>query len=275
MAYMSNTGQAVLFGGSDIHGNTLGDTWTWGGGCWTQQRPLVAPAARHDAAIAYDPVRKLAILYGMYVTDSGARGTDTWSWSGNAWQKIADGPISSTNGASAAFDENLGRVVLLTRNLAGASQTWTWDGASWQAMTPPASPPGRFSASMAFDPNSRRVILFGGYGNDGQPRADTWAWDGSNWTPLSPSVSPPARAGAAITTFATKGEVILIGGEASAPFTDAWSWHANSWSQITSPGLRQRACAVDVGSKVLVVGGNIASDSQTVTWNGQAWAAVS
>lgn len=271
MAYMSNSGQAVLFGGNDIHGVTLGDTWTWAGGCWTQQHPPAAPAARHDAAIAYDSLRKLVILYGTYVTGSGVWGADTWGWNGNAWNKIADGPISSTYGASAAFDENLNRVVLLTKSPAGASQTWTWDGSSWQAMTPQVSPPGRFNASMAFDPTSRRVVLFGGYGNDGQPRADTWAWDCGNWTSLSPSVSPPARAGAAITTFAAKHEIVLIGGEATAPFTDAWIWDGVSWSQVTSPGLRQYACAVDTGSKVLVFGGNTAADSQ-LTWDGQTWA---
>ena len=275
MAYMSNSGQAVLFGGNDVHGNTLGDTWTWSDGCWTQQQLLAGPAARHDAAMAYDPVRKLVILYGTYVTSSGGRGTDTWGWNGSAWNKIADGPISSTYGAAAAFDENLDRVVLVIMSAAGESQTWTWDTASWQVMTPRLAPPGRFNASMAFDPTSRRVILFGGYGNDGQPRADTWAWDGSNWMRLSPSNSPPARAGAAMTTFATKHKVVLIGGESTSPFTDAWSWDGILWSQLASPGLRQRACAVDIGSRVLVFGGNIAADSQTVTWDGQAWAAVS
>jgi hypothetical protein len=271
---MANLGQAVLFGGSDAHGDTLGDTWTWAAGCWTRQQPLVAPAARHDASMAYDSARKLVILYGTYVTSAGARGFDTWAWNGSAWSKIADGPISSSYGASAAFDENPDRVVLLTKSPAGLSQTWTWDGASWQAMSPQVSPPGRFNASMAFDPSSRRVILFGGYGNDGQPLADTWAWDGNNWTALSPRISPPARAGAAITTFASKHSVVLIGGEATAPFSDAWNWDGTSWSPLAPPGPRQRACAIDIGPRVLVFGGNPAGDSQSMTWDGQSWAAA-
>jgi hypothetical protein len=65
LAYMPNLEQAVLFGGSDLYGDELGDTWTLDGGTWTKRQPSASPAPRREAAITYDPVRKLVILYGL------------------------------------------------------------------------------------------------------------------------------------------------------------------------------------------------------------------
>jgi hypothetical protein len=274
---MPNLGQAVLFGGSDLYGDELGDTWIWDGGTWTKRQPSASPAPRREAATAYDPVRKLVILYGLYTTNSG-HGSDTWVWNGTTWTKVAEVPLVNSYGQSSAFDENTQRVLLLTTNAAGNSETWTWDGSAWQATSPKTSPLGRTDASMAFDPVSRRVILFGGYGIDGKARNDTWAWDGSNWTQLSPIVSPPPRARGAMTSFAAKNQILLVGGESTSVLSDAWVWNGRTWSQAPSPGVRDGANAIDIGNRVLVFGGNAASLSGACpggplveTWDGAAW----
>ncbi len=46
MAFDSASNQAVLFGGLDVNGNTLGDTWTYSGTTWSQVIPSSAPSAR-------------------------------------------------------------------------------------------------------------------------------------------------------------------------------------------------------------------------------------
>lgn len=280
LAYLPGLQQAVLFGGADVYGDTLGDTWTWAAGTWTQQHPVQAPAPRQNAAVAYDPVHKVVLLFDLFITNSGS-GSDTWTWNGTHWSQVAKTPLVNRYAEVAAFDENTQRVLLLTMNSSGASDTWTWDGSAWQAMHPKTSPPGRSLASMAFDPMSRRVILFGGYGRTGQVLGDTWAWDGSDWTLLSPTVSPPARAGAAMTAFVSKREIVLVGGETQAPLTDAWVWNGTTWSQVASPSRRDRSSIADVGARVLLFGGTDESRAglcsgtpQTQIWDGTIWTAA-
>ena len=47
------------------------------------------------------------------------------------------------------------------------------------------------AASMAYDPATGNMILFGGANNSGF-FGDTWTWDGTTWTQQSPANSPPA-----------------------------------------------------------------------------------
>src|ERR1017187_10564845 len=86
----------------------------------------------------------------------------------------------------------------------------------WRKLNPFTSPPARFAASMAFDPVSGRILLFGGTGagsvNDA--RNDTWTWDGSTWLELHPATSPPPRLGASMTLDSWSGHLLLFGGQA-------------------------------------------------------------
>lgn len=71
---------------------TNGDTWTWDGTGWTAQNPAVAPPARSDAAIAYDPVRQQVVFFGGFSGSPYAPSsalTDTWAWDGKTWKKVA------------------------------------------------------------------------------------------------------------------------------------------------------------------------------------------
>jgi len=42
-----------------------------------------------------------------------------------------------------------------------------------------SSPPGGAGASMAYDPATNQLVLFGSNGNS------TWVWSGTTWTPSS------------------------------------------------------------------------------------------
>jgi hypothetical protein len=109
---------------------------------------------------------------------------ETWLWDGSAWSlAIPNGP--DLEFSLAAFDENSQQVLLYgSRN--GGPQTWTWDGAQWHSLAV-SSPPARALASMAFDPGSKRLILFGGFGlNPAVVLNDTWAWNGTSWSELAP-----------------------------------------------------------------------------------------
>jgi hypothetical protein len=136
---------------------------------------------------------------------------------------------------------------------------------------------------MAYDPISKRVILFGG----AEPRFaapdivfnDTWAWDGSNWTALAPSASPPARFGHAM--VGAKDRVLLVGGradDAPAALADAWSFDGSKWSSEAALPATSRvysAMAFDSARGAVVLFGGMDPVSEdpigdTWEWSG-AW----
>nr|MDA8292961.1 hypothetical protein [Actinomycetota bacterium] len=69
--------------------------------------------------------------------------------------------------------------------------------ATWTKQSPTTSPSARSFASMAYDPATGTMVLFGGDGSSGL-LADTWTWNGTTWTKQSPTTSPSARYGASM-----------------------------------------------------------------------------
>jgi hypothetical protein len=45
--------------------------------------------------------------------------------------------------------------------------TWSWNGTTWTKLSPATSPTARYGASMAYDPGTEAMLLFGD-GYDGE-----------------------------------------------------------------------------------------------------------
>jgi N-acetylneuraminic acid mutarotase len=80
---------------------------------------------------------------------------------------------------------------------------------------------------MAYDPSTKKVILFGG----ATPTAlfnDTWAYDSTanTWTKLKPSGTPPSpRVAASVAYDAVTQQLILFGGaDADTELDDTWAF---------------------------------------------------
>ena len=114
------------------------------------------------------------------------------------------------------------------------NDTWNWDGTTWTQLFPSNSPSERSDASMAFDPATNQLILFGGYDSSGNVLNDTWNWNGTTWTQLFPPTSPPAREEAVMAFDPGINQLILFGGQSreSGDLTDTWSWDGNTWTQL-------------------------------------------
>lgn len=109
---------------------------------------------------------------------------------------------------------------------------------------------------MAWDPTSRRVILFGGL--NGGAMADAWAWDGTSWTPLPGG--PPARFSSAMSSDFERGGVVLYGGvnNSTPSARDTWWWDGSSWHDETSvyvPDLSFAGVATDLARDIIVAFG--------------------
>jgi hypothetical protein len=281
MAYAPSLAQAILFGGwSDAAASYLGDTWTWQTGCWTRVQPSAAPSPREAMAMTYDPLRKVVFAFGGRIDPTMAQfSRETWTWDGKTWSLVSkDGPDLTF--PSAAFDENSQRVLVYGWENGGIVQTWTWDGTQWRKLDVP-QPPLRTKPGMAFDPASRRVILFGGLGNIYEGSAqlnDTWAWDGLAWSRLAPAHSPSPRQQVAMTSFAAKRGILLVGGNGRGKVTtDMWLWNGSDWIEVDGVTDRLDAPAIDIGSGVLMFGGwdlnagGRVQRNDTVRWDGTKW----
>jgi len=115
--------------------------WLWSGSTWNALPPSAAvPPARLNYALAFDPLRGRATLFGGVA--GGVDLGDTWLWSGATWT-LAQPPTSPPPryGASIVHDIARSRAVL-AGGAAGPlptvtwfGDTWSFDGTTWQLLS--------------------------------------------------------------------------------------------------------------------------------------------
>jgi hypothetical protein len=146
-----------------------------------------------------------------------------------------------------AYDPATGDVVMFGGTGSDGqalADTWLWDGSGWSEAGPADSPPARYGAEMAWDPQSQRVILLGGTGGTGgnggngcsvgsgssgtvtssggcTQLQDAWAWDGSDWSQIAlghgtGQLGDYTLAGASLATDPTSGKLILVTADSPA-----------------------------------------------------------
>lgn len=183
MAFDERRGVVVMFGGEGDGTTTYNATWTWDGTDWTLQNPAATPPGRHFATMAYDAARDDIVLFGGSM--AGARFNDTWTWDGSNWT-LQPGPAPAARGWStlaydAARQQVVAYVYFAVDNNPVVEYTITWDGTIWTDRTSPADPSPRAETRMAYDPETRQVVLFGGSLVSLSPYNETWTWDGQKW----------------------------------------------------------------------------------------------
>jgi hypothetical protein len=189
-----------------------------------------------------------------------------------------------------AFDAATNTVVLFggSSTLFGQccgdlNDTWIWDGSTgtWtQAIANGAagSPPGRRfdgGQGMAYDPNTKTVVMFGGSTDFGTNPTDTWTWNGvtQTWTQQSPATSPSADGccGGGIATDPA-GNVVYFNGVDST----TWVWNGTTWQQqfpATTPSAPSAGMAYDTDLNADILYGGTGSND-TWLWDGSNWAQV-
>ena len=97
------------------------------------------------------------------------------------------------------------------------------------------APSGRVDGTIAYDPASRQVYLFGGQASDFQNDLWVYSMEQKRWSQVSVSGTlPPARWGHTLLWDAKRNRLVMFGGQSRSLFSDVWAFDVarGSWSQL-------------------------------------------
>ncbi len=285
IAYDWSRRKAVLYGGYGPSG-PLNDTWEYDGTNWTQIAMTSSPPAQFGGAMAYDGRRGVTVL---------ALGGFAYEYDVDHRAWVQRNPTSMwpmTFAYPMVFDDQHKLCLLvggqLTSQTDVSDAVYAWDGSRWSLRARPAQPVARGDHAMAYEPTSRRALLFGGH--DGSAALqDTWTFDGRHWQLEQPRVVPSRRYAHAMTATPfsnpSYGTVWLTGGIDSHGLfrDDSYVWHppSRSWRFVAAePFLRRHNHAMarmpGTGYPMLFGGYHISGvwRDDTVAFDGTSWKTV-
>jgi hypothetical protein len=62
-----------------------------------------------------------------------------------------------------------------------SEKTWKLTGGTWSELIVDHAPSRRGSPAMAYDPERKKIVLYGGFGPNRGELNDTWEFDGDQW----------------------------------------------------------------------------------------------
>ena len=187
MAYDSQSDRVILFGGNT--GSTLTWAYDFNTDTWTEMSPEDSPPARGMFGMVYDSQSDRIVLFG----GNGSTGAfnDTWiyDYDNDTWTEMR--PLRSPPAReqfAMVYDSQGDRVVLFGGMAGGryVNDTWVYDleGNIWEHISTQSAPTPRVRHAMSYDPETGRVVLFGG--------SDASAFrNGETWTCTPPGNEPP------------------------------------------------------------------------------------
>ena len=217
---------------------------------------------------------------------------DLWLTDGSQWLELSTPhrPPERSN-SSLVYDTDRQEAVLFGggSNVSGMAafldDTWIFNGKDWTQQSTQLSPSPRTGASMVYDPDYKRIYLFGGsysFEKDIWKYNDTWAWDGSIWQQIQLNNQPAIRDSAAMAYDPVHHIVLLYGGASiAAPLNDTWIWNGEVWTeqqpvhQPTIGAFFYPQLTFDANRQQVVLIGTIwgypNSHTETWAWDGQDW----
>ena len=219
---------------------------------WTALGPGgTRPDARAGQGMVYQSPTGLLIMFGGIPGGGAGAFNDTWAYSpiANTWTQLKPSgalPTARLNHAM-ALDPDTGRVIMFggLGDDGVLNDTWAYDPAAnaWTNLSPTGTMPSpRAGHSMAYDPATQRLIMFGGFDESGGRLNETWAYDptANTWTKLSPSGKLPAGRDAHSMVYdPSSGLMIVFGGEYDhGNLNDTWAYDpvTDSWTGLSPSG---------------------------------------
>lgn len=263
-------------------------------GRW-QRLASTAPGVRAATASASNLEGELVMFGGETRTTTTTYNDQTWVRDAEtgAW-RLNPGNTSGTfppqrSRAVMGYHAPTGTYVLFGGSNATTTfgDTWVYSPASdgtglWSRPSLPTSPAPRSDATMARDPQSGALVLYGGRNSINLPLSDTWLWDGAAWTQLG-GTEPPKRYSHAMATDESSGTILMFGGaDPAGPIAnrnDLWRYFNGVWTQLVADGapnalprITNAKMAYDPIRRCVVLDGGFNNDTfalvaQTWFWN--------
>lgn len=160
----------------------------------------------------------------------------------------------------------------------GCSSGCTEETLAWTEIEPDFRR-SRYTTAIAYDPNSDRIIGFGGQvDRDSAPNATTFEINGGDWFEISPQTSPPALQDHAMAYSETAGGIVLFGGALSNGriSDETWLFDGTDWQRLrtaTTPPARDSHALTTFGDQIAIFGGNGESGKLNDLWtfDGSDW----
>lgn len=226
------------------------------------------PTPRSLFSFSHDPASQTVWLVGGLGEYNNNYLTDIWGYRGGQFfTKRLTGVPPTCDAPMAAYDSDRNKTVFacwLTTSL--DIEVYEFDGNEFKNITTTKDKPeARRFATLAYDAQLKKTVLFGGYDLQNF-KDDTWTWDGANWTEVKKD-KPPNRALQAMWYDPLQKRTVIYGGigresieEKVQRFSDMWAFTGTGWTKLTvtsTPGERLGAqYTVDpVSGKVLLFGG--------------------
>ncbi|MBN1484673.1 MAG: hypothetical protein JXA37_08120 [Chloroflexia bacterium] len=235
------------------------------------KRSLAHPPAWQYPALAYDPVRRLSVLYLTNEWQSAC-----WAYDGQHWQELPSPPYLEP-GYAMAYDASR-QVVLLGGRSDRQGATWEYGAGQWAFAAGFALP----RAAMTYDEARQLTVAFGGIECEQAycPSSDrTWEYNGQRWQPITTTHTPAARVGHALAYDTAQGHTLLFGGITKQEYAgDTWRYDGQDWQplpSLQSPSARSgHAMVYDASRQVIILfGGYDQNGYRNDTWeyDGQNW----
>ncbi|MBN2371451.1 MAG: VCBS repeat-containing protein, partial [Vicinamibacteria bacterium] len=291
-AYDDANDRLIVFGGRTSEADT-DEVWVLenatgnaGAPSWTLLSTSAGPGPRHRAAAAYDPVTNRFTVHGGCQGACDSALSDTWVLTnanglGGApeWIALPDAPVARS-GHAAALDAAGNRLIVFggEDGPAKLNDVWVLDGASgvvtpaWRKLEAAGAPPSpRADASAVFDPDTKRLIVFGGFSQNGAPQNDAWILQGASgadaaqWMQATASGTPPTpRSGHAAAFDVSAQRMVVFGGLAANATTGA-RWALNdSWLLTEALQWQKLSIADRPAGRVLPAAGYSAARDRLV-----------
>jgi PKD repeat protein len=204
-------------------------------------------AAEHSLAHAQGPVATGAVCHSSGSEQvrcsvlAPAVGPTAYAWNNIT---AAVGPAPSPRGQlMMTYDVSDGYVLLYGgyNGFVISSDTWSFANGTWTNLTASTTgrPPPTVLGSLAYDPSTGKVILFGGENFTGSI-SETWSYHAGVWTNLTGSAGTPpsARYTASMVTDSTDRELVLVGGFVTGPVGalahDTWVFKDGTWTNVSA-----------------------------------------
>lgn len=265
LAYDTNRGVMVLYGGNATGWPYENSTWEFDGDDWSQVTITNTPQTVYGMVMTYDANRERIVLFGGSNADDTTR-AETWEYAGVDWTQAS--PTSSPperTGHTLVYDPITEKVYLFGGRDGDIyyNDLWQYDGITWIELSPTQSPSARAYHAFAYNPADNNFILFGGQLVSSTLPTDLWVFDPLtvSWTEIS-STGPAGRVAPGFVYDPALGVMVLVGGVANEGDTllnDTWhyipqtGWVEAEPASVLPPGAYYVALFDPIGGTILLV----------------------